>query len=490
MLACDKMLGWLRKRMILAALAGFGVAIGAFPLASDQAEKPTGESAHENALTNAIDRLLRDTVTDREPGMAVIVEHAGTRLLRKGYGMADLELAVPIDPGMVFRIGSVTKQVTAVAIMKLVDRGSLSLEDPVTKHISGLPERFNPVRLKHLLSHTSGIGDYMQAAEFDTLIQKEYHHIVNEDLDLAKMFEIIAGSDIAFEPGSKYSYSNSNYFLLAMVLEEASGVPFFDFIKQEICVPAGMVSTYYKANAMLVPGRVPVHVEYEGQIIKNPHRCMGSILGFGCGGLWSTADDLARYNAALESGLLVSAETLAKMSTPFILNDGRPARYGLGWQTADLKGRQIVFHGGDYVGYSALILRVPSEEIFVAMLSNDGAIYAFDLEMPAKEIAAILFDDPFPDWKAIEMTPEALARYVGTYRIDESNVREFIVEDGRAFTQRNEGGKLEVFPASDTTFFYTVCLHYIEFKLDDEGTPLRMILHRDSGKDEIAEKVR
>jgi D-alanyl-D-alanine carboxypeptidase len=474
----------LRDMVLAVAVAGALLSGGIPAGASDEREEDVAR------LVQEIDCIMREQVADNQPGMAVIAERAGRQILRRGYGMADLELGVPVEPGMVFRIGSVTKQITALAIMKLAEEGRLSLEDPVMRHIPDLPDRFGNIRIKHLLSNTSGIADYMHAASFDTLIQEEYHAIVNEDLDLDRIFRIIAAADIAFEPGERYAYSNSNYFLLGMIIEKVSGEPFFDFIKREICERAGMSNTYYMANAMLVPGRVPVHVEYEGRFIKSPHRCMGSTLGFGCGGLWSTVDDLASYNRALESGQLVSAEAVVTMSTPYVLNDGRPSRYGLGWQTARLKGRDMVFHGGDYTGYSALIVRIPSERIFIAMLSCDGTTPAMYLEHPAKRIAALLFNDPFPDWKAIEMAPEVIEKYVGTYRMAEDNVREFMVEDGQAYTRRNHGGRLEVYPASDTIFFYTVTTHYIEFELDEDGIPVRMIMHRDSGEDEIAEKIR
>lgn len=448
------------------------------------AQTPFSEEA-----VRKVDQIMQATFPAEEPGASVIVEQAGRTVLREGYGMADLELGVAVDPSMVFRIGSVTKQVTALAVMRLVERGDLTVEDPVTHYVTGLPDRFGTVRIRHLLSHTSGIPDYFHTARFDSLIEMDYHYIVNEELDLGKILSIISNSNLGYEPGAQYSYSNSNYFLLAMAIEKASGMPYFDFIRQEICEPAGMEQTYYIANDKFIPGRVSDHVEYEGQIIKNPHRCMGSTMGFGCGGLWSCVDDLARYNRALEAGQLVSLGTLTEMSEPFTFDDGTPSRYGLGWQTAKLKGREIAFHGGDYLGYSALILRVPSDSIFIAILSNDGRLHAYNLEFPAKKAAAVLLGAPFPEWKAIDMPPETLEKYAGTYRIDEANAREFIVEDGRAYTSRNGRPRLDIFPASDTTFFYTVTLHNIEFEMDEDGAPVKMILHRDDGTDQVAERV-
>jgi D-alanyl-D-alanine carboxypeptidase len=461
------------------------------PLAGCGYESGDGQGAqHIDMPAGRVDLILRAQFPEGEPGAAVIVRHAGKEVLRRGYGMADLELDVAFSPDMVSRIGSVTKQLTAVAVMRLVEDGRLSLDDPVRMFIPRLPASFSPVRIKHLLSNTSGIPDYMQTGAFDLIIEEDYHYIVNEDLDLDKILRIIAESELAFGPGERYSYSNSNFFLLAMIIEEVSGEAYFDFLRREICEPAGMANTYYTAGAVFVPGRVPVHLEYEGQIIKSPHRCMGSTLGFGAGGLWSTVDDMARYNMALESGALVRPGTLAQMSRPFTLNDGSASRYGLGWQTADIKGKRAVFHGGDYLGYSALIMRVPSEDIFIAILSNDGRIHAFDLEYPAKKIAALLFGDPFPEWHAIQMAPDDLREYEGTYRIGDNDVREFIVEGGKAYTSRNGRPRLEIYPASDSTFFYTATLSYIEFEFDEGGVPSRMVLHRDTGTDEVAERVK
>ena len=453
-------------------------------------EPGSGEGTGDASIAEAIDKILTDTFPEGEPGAAVIVERAGEVVLRQGYGMADMELAVPFTADMVSRIGSVTKQITAAAVMILAEDGELSLNDPVRMFIPRLPGRFSPVRIKHLLSNTSGIPDYMQTEEFDLLIQEEYHDIVNEDVDLDRIMRIIAESGLDFEPGERYSYSNSNYFLLAKVIEMVTGQVYFDFVRRKICEPAGMANTHYIAGVTFIPGRVPVHLEFEGQIIKNPHRTMGSTLGLGAGGLWSTVDDMARYNRALESGKIVTAETLDEMSRRYTLNDGSESRYGLGWQISEVKGRKTVFHGGDYAGYSALIMRIPSEDIFISILSNDGRLYAFNLEYPAKKIAALLFGDPFPEWEAIHMMPEELENYAGTYRIGESDVREFIVAGGRAYTSRNGRSRLEVYPSSDSTFFYTESLSYIEFEFDGAGVPTHMVMHRDTGQDEVATRVR
>lgn len=475
------------RRAALALAVGAGITLLLVP--GCRYESADGSRPQAGAMRARADDVLVEAFPEGEPGAAVIVRHAGETVLRQGYGMADMELAVAFDAGMVSRIGSATKTFTATAVMMLVEDGLVSLEDPVRRFIPSLPGAFSPIRIKHLLSNTSGIPDFMQTEAFGKLIETDYHDIVNEEVDLEIILGIIRDSVPAFEPGERYSYSNSNFFLLGMVIEEASGETYFDFLRHRILEPAGMASTHYIASATFVPGRVPVHLEYEGQIIKSPHRCMGSTLGFGCGGLWSTVDDLARFADSLQSGALVDPETLALMTEPFTLNDGSAGRYGFGWQVSDLKGRRILYHGGDYLGYSALLFLVPGDDIVIAILSNDGDIYAFNLEYPVKKIAAMLFGDPFPEWEAIEMTSEELQRYAGIYRIDESNTREFLVEGNQAYTRRNDRGRLEIYPASDSTFFYTATLSYIEFEFDGGAAPVRMIMHHDSGTDRVAEKV-
>ena len=124
------------------------------------------------------------------------------------------------------------------------------------------------------------------------------------------------------------------------------------------------------------------------------------------------------------------------------------------------------------------------------ILSNDGRVHAYNLELPANKAAALLLGDPFPEWKVMDMPEEKLKKYAGIYRIDEDNTREFIVDDGRAYTSRNGRPRLDIYPASDSTFFYTLTLHYIEFEMDEAGVPVKMILHRDSGADQVAERER
>ena len=437
-----------------------------------------------------LDELLSDTFKADEPGATVFVSHRGATILRKGYGLADIELGVALEPQMVFRIGSITKTFTALAIVKMAEASKLELGDSVRKYLTELPERFEPITLEHLLSHTSGIPDYIHTEAFDKLLNDEYQNIVGEEIELGKMLRIITDGEFEFEPGERFSYSNSNYFLLAMVIEAVGGKPYFDTIKSLVCEPCGMQHTYYIGNSIRIPGRVPDHLEFEGRIIKDPHRCIGSTLGFGYGGLWSNIDDLALLDRAFFSGQLVSREWVERMTTPFVPSDGSTSRFGLGWQIKKLKNREMVYHGGDYLDYSSIILRLPNEDIFVAILTNDGRLHSGHLETLAKMMAAILMDDPFPQWQAIELSKEELLRFAGVYRIDDDNTREVIDEDGKIYTRRNNGAKIEISPADKTTFFYQQSLSYLTFDVDEQGIATRMLMHRDTGEIEVAEKER
>ena len=436
-----------------------------------------------------LDGLLVEIFKADEPGATVLVSHRGETILRKGYGLADIELGVALEPQMVFRIGSITKTFTALAIVKMAEAGKLELGDSIRSHLPELPERFDPITLEHLLSHTSGIPDYIHTEAFTKLLNDEYQNIVGEEIELGKMLKIITDGEFEFEPGRRSSYSNSNYFLLAMVIEAVGGKPYFDALQDLVCKPCGLKHTYYMASTIRIPGRVPDHLEFEGQIIKDPNRCIGSTLGFGYGGLWSNVDDLALLDKAFFSGRLVSAEWIERMTTPFVPSDST-SRFGLGWQIKKLKNREMIYHGGDYLYYSGGIMRLPSEDIFIAILSNGGMLHSGNLETIAKRMAAILMDDPFPQWQAIELCEEELQRFAGLYRIDADNAREVIVEEGKIYTCRNDGAKIEIFPADKTTFFYEVSLSYLTFDVDERGIATRMLMHRDTGEIEVAERER
>ena len=267
----------------------------------------------EQSEAGAIDQLLSGTFKPGEPGAAVIVTRKGQTLFRKGYGMADLELQVPIEPDMVFRLGSVTKQFTAVAILMLEEQGKLSVSDPITKFLPDYPTQGHTITVEHLLTHTSGIRSYTEMPEWLPQWRKDF--TLNELIDFFK------NQPMDFAPDEKWLYDNSGYILLGAIIEKASGQSYEDFIRTKIFEPLGMKHSCYDHTERIIPKRVKGYERTSSGFQNAPYLSMTQ--PYAAGSLASSVDDLALWNSALWSNKLLKPESLAKAHKAHVLKDGR-----------------------------------------------------------------------------------------------------------------------------------------------------------------------
>ncbi|HET9226441.1 MAG TPA: serine hydrolase domain-containing protein, partial [Thermoanaerobaculia bacterium] len=272
--------------------------------------------AQETDLAAYADKLLTETYRAGEPGAAVLVMKDGKPVLRKGYGLANLELNVPVQPETVFEIGSVTKQFTAAAILMLAERGQLSVEDEITKHLPDYPTHGKTITIDHLLTHTSGIPSYTNMPEWMTRVR--------EDLKVEQIIAMFKDKPLEFAPGENWAYNNSAYILLGAVIEKVSGKTYEDFIEQEIFKPLGMTRSYYGNNSEVVPGRADGYDKEENGYRRA--RYLSMTQPYAAGSLISTVDDLARWSDALWSGKVLKPESLQRMLTPAQLASGRSTR--------------------------------------------------------------------------------------------------------------------------------------------------------------------
>lgn len=306
---------------------------------------------------------------------AVLIARGGRTLHEGGYGLANREWDIPNTPETKFRIGSVTKQFTAAAILILQDRGSLSVQDQVGAHVSTVPDSWKGLTIHQLLTHTSGI---MHAWALDDFVQ---NMAVPATLDetLARFFS----EPLLFEPGTDYHYSGVGYFLLAKVIEEVSGSSYADFLKDEIFEPLGMINTGADHPWTVLPGRTSGYVWGEGGRIVNAPDLFMPILTGG-GNLYSTVRDLARWDWALTRGEILSEEAYAAMY--------RPERNGraYGWEIGEFEGRRFVAHSGGLPGSWAYNFRVPSEELDVVVILNSPP--GPDTSELARQLAKIVLD--------------------------------------------------------------------------------------------------
>ncbi len=295
------------------------------------------------------------------PGIAIAVIHNGKIVKEKGYGLANVELNVPVTSETAFKIGSVSKPIIALGVMKLVEEGKIGLDDPVTKYFPDAPETWNGIKIKHLLSHTSGI--IREAPGFDPFkIQSDY--------DVVKT---AFPAPLVFPVGDKYQYCNVGYFSLADIIARISGKSWPDSLSELMFKPLNMTATRTTSNFDIIQNRAGSYAIF-GDKMSNAesYRALRP-----SGAFFSNLKDLIKLSLALENGGLVRKETFAQMTTAFKLNDGQNAPYGLGFQVSTFRGKKRTGHGGSLSGFKSDLAIFPEDKLTVIVLANlDSAVPA------------------------------------------------------------------------------------------------------------------
>ena len=296
------------------------------------------------------------------PGATVILVRDGEVIYRDAAGWANVELGVAMTPGNVLRIASITKQVTAAAIMLLHDRGELDVNDGIRQHLPGYPEHGEPITIAHLLSHTSGVFNFTDIPGYWR------GDLIRSDRSVDEMIELFADEPLQFAPGSDFRYSNSGYTLLGAIIERVSGQSYAEFVTGEIFEPLGMGDSQY-GGRQVVRGRASGYQRGEDGEYFNALP-ISMTHAYAAGALLSTVDDLARWNAALMGGELLSEESLRAMTTAFRLDDGTATEYGFGLYVRERNGLRVIGHTGGIHGFSTSALWLPDERVYVAVLAN------------------------------------------------------------------------------------------------------------------------
>jgi CubicO group peptidase (beta-lactamase class C family) len=313
------------------------------------------------AWLSRAEEVLLDFDRDDAPGMTVAIVHDGELLFAEGFGLAGLEHGVPNAADTVFRIGSTSKQFTAACIALLALEGKLALEDDVRAHVPELPDRGVHIEVQDLVHHTSGIQDYVN------ILVKEGRAL--EGVTPAESLADIAAAELLFAPGEHWEYSNSNYLLLGFIVERVSGKPLREFAHERIFEPLGMTSTHFHdRHDHVVPNRAfgysPVDGAFRLDITTMDH--------VGDGGVFTTVEDLARWDANFYDPVVGGPELLELRHRVGTLADGTPHGYAFGLSVAELDGRRVVSHGGSWVGYRAEMMRFPEERLTVICLASRG----------------------------------------------------------------------------------------------------------------------
>ena len=359
------------------------------------------------------------------PGCTVGIARDGKPLYSKGYGMADLEHDVPLSPSSPFYMASVSKQFTAIAVLLLVEDGKIALTDPVRKFIPELPEYAGAITIRHLLTHTSGVRDYLTLG-FLAGLSPDFVHT-----DSSFLHMISRQSALNFPPGSEFLYSNSGYVLLSLVVKNVTGKSLNEFAQERIFGPLGMKSTRFQHDhSSLVPGKA-FGYERRGGLWHTANSMLDTV---GDGGLYSTVEDMLRWAANFDNPL-IGAAALNTMQPSAKLTNGDETGYGMGLAPGDYRGLPIVSHSGGLAGYRTQFLRFPAQRLSIVCLCNNGTANPGQL---ARRVAELYLgpemkppDEPAKTTAAaVHLTEQELQARAGLYRAEDRGYLEIVANDG------------------------------------------------------------
>jgi CubicO group peptidase (beta-lactamase class C family) len=345
-------------------------------------------SAHADQIDDFVQSAMKQ---QKIPGLSLVVIRDGAVVKAKGYGLSNLELSVAVKPETVFQSGSMGKQFTATAIMMLVEEGKLGLDDKISKYFSDSPKSWRDITVRHLLTHTSGIKDYTGA---DLNFRQDY----NED-DLLKK---VKSFPLDFKPGDKWSYSNTGYMLLGILIHRVTEKFYGDFLQERVFRPLGMTSTRIINEADIIPNRAAGYRRVKGEW-KNQEWVAPSLNTTADGSLYFTVLDLAKWDAALYTEKLLKRSSLEQMWTPVKLNDGKTHPYGFGWFLHEIHGHKIIEHEGAWQGFTTAIARYVDDKVTVVALTNLDSLHSRPEEI-VHGVAGLYVPEltPPPPPKAIE----------------------------------------------------------------------------------------
>ncbi len=458
------------------------VLLGAFLLLLSLSSLPARAAAPPGAasadLATYADHLLTATYPADQPGAAALVMKDGQIVLRKGFGMANLELGTPVSPDMVFELGSITKQFTAASILLLQERGQLRVEDEITKYLPDFPTHGKTITVENLLTHTSGIPSYTGLPEWMPRVREEMRVT-----DIIAMFK---DKPLEFAPGEKWEYDNSGYILLGAIIEKVSGKSYEQFVEEEIFQKLGMTHSRYGHAEEIIPLRAAGYEKNDKGFYNA--RYLSMTQPYAAGSLMSTVDDLAIWDRALSSEALLKKTSLDRLFTPFKIKSGLSTHYGYGMGISELAGKTLLAHGGGIFGFTTIIARIPEERLLVVILSNNEASDPQPQTL-AFHIAAKALGQPYEDRKPAALDAKALDEYVGVYRFGPETVRTISREGTKIFSQRGGGRKGEIFASSRDNFYFQDDDSRLHFRRDAKGKVAGADMIHAFGPDEVGTKT-
>ena len=404
---------------------------------------------------------------------AILVAKDGKVLFEKGYGKSDFENNIQNSPKTKFRICSLTKSFTAMAIMQLEGKGLLSLNDTLSKYITDYPAG-DKITIYHLLTHTSGIVNHTELPSFLTDRRLK-------PCSVTHTISTFKNKPLDFEPGEKFEYSNSNYILLGLIIEKVSGVPYGDFIRDNIFEPLEMHNSGFEYHGQEIENFAKGYGLANGEITDADFRVMSN--AHASGALYSTVEDLYRWDRALYTEKLIDKSKLNDMFKP------HKGKYGYGWGVDEIFNKKVSAHGGDVEGFQTYITRFADDGVCIITLSNFEHVPIGKINI---ELAAILFGEKYELPRKVKKDNaiyEKYKDYVGQYKLNEKLTFHITQNGNHLFCQLTGQGKLELYPESETEFFFREVDATITFAKDEKGKVTKLTLQQ-SGHTVPAPKIK
>lgn len=413
------------------------------------------QSATEDALADHFDKVLSMQFPGGAPGVTVLAARNGEILYHKAFGTANLEADIPMQTDHVFRIGSVTKQFTAIAILQLVEQGKINLQDEITRFIPDYPTQGHRITIEHLLTHTSGIQSYTS--------MKDFEKILSTDMTPMQLIDIFKNEPMRFDPGTKFEYNNSGYILLGYIIEVVTGQSYGEYVEEHIFKPVGMTNSFYGSAGRIIKNRVGLYSKSHDGYQNTPHLSM--TVPYAAGSILSTVGDLYKWHRALQNGEMVKKESLQLAYTPYALKDSTEIDYGYGWAFGFVQGSPAIEHGGAIHGAKSMAIHVPEYDVYVAVLANCDCIETGGI---AAKLAAFAMDQPYT-FEEITLSDQELKSYVGVYENTDGELRVISFSDGKLFSKRGKNEPFHIHPFQHDRFYFDDALVTIDFIRNDRG---------------------
>ncbi len=445
---------------------------------------------HADTRTDRVDKLFAQWNKKDSPGCALGIIRDGDFIYRRGYGMANLEYSIPLSARSVFRIGSTSKQFTAMCIALLEEEGKLSFDDSIRKYIPEMPDYGVPVLIRHLLHHTSGIRDYLSLWDLSGAREADFF------VDGEVVALLTRQKALNFKPGEEWLYSNSGYFLLAEIVKRITGRSMRIYAEEKIFKPLGMKNTHFhNDHTEIVKDRASGYMPKKRGKFKI---AMTNLDMIGDGGVFTCVDDLLLWDRNFYENRLGKRDPalIERILTTGRLNSGKVLDYALGLNSEKYRGLKMISHGGAFVGFRAEMIRFPEQRFSVIVLANLGSINPSRL---ARDVADIYLEDVMTKAgmpkkaaekpKFIPLSQKKLGRLAGTYvdRMQEHAVR--IIQTKKGLTAFRGSNPLRFLPVAEQRFVSSEPPHLFSLEFSGEKTSVRLVIHGPSSKPELFFRV-